>query len=102
RGEGSGAPAGGTLRGEGSGAPAGGTPRGEGSGAPARLTPQRWRIARGVADGAANREAARSLSVSTRTVTTVDHHLRDVHVALAVRPRPARVVERAEKSGARL
>ncbi|MEV5322227.1 LuxR C-terminal-related transcriptional regulator [Streptomyces sp. NPDC052687] len=67
----------------------------------ARLTPQQWRIARCVAQGATNREVARSLSVSTRTV---DYHLRNVFAALGVRSRVelARLVERAEKTRAQL
>ncbi|MEV7996620.1 LuxR C-terminal-related transcriptional regulator [Streptomyces sp. NPDC086077] len=79
----------------------GAAPSGEGPGALARLTPQQWRIARCVADGATNREVARSLSVSTRTI---DYHLRNVYAALGVRSRVelARIVEQAEKSGARL
>ncbi|MFI9611852.1 LuxR C-terminal-related transcriptional regulator [Streptomyces sp. NPDC052023] len=76
-------------------------PSGERPGALARLTPQQWRIARCVADGATNREVARSLSVSTRTI---DYHLRNVYAALGVRSRVelARIVQQAEKSGARL
>jgi DNA-binding CsgD family transcriptional regulator len=72
-----------------------------GPGALARLTPQQWRIARYVAQGATNREVARSLSVSTRTV---DYHLRNVFAALGVRSRVelARLVERAEKTRAQL
>ncbi|MFJ7628176.1 AAA family ATPase [Streptomyces sp. NPDC097595] len=50
----------------------------------AGLTPQQARIARCVAEGATNREVARRLSVSTRTV---DHHLRNVFAALGVRSR---------------
>ncbi|MGC4948361.1 AAA family ATPase [Streptomyces sp. DT224] len=50
----------------------------------AALTPQQERIARCVAEGATNREVARRLSVSTRTV---DHHLRNVFAALGVRSR---------------
>ncbi|MEU2024888.1 LuxR C-terminal-related transcriptional regulator [Streptomyces sp. NPDC016469] len=50
----------------------------------AALTPQQARIARCVAEGATNREVARRLSVSTRTV---DHHLRNVFAALGVRSR---------------
>jgi DNA-binding CsgD family transcriptional regulator len=74
---------------------------GPGAGALARLTPQQWRIARYVAQGATNREVARSLSVSTRTV---DYHLRNVFAALGVRSRVelARLVERAEKTRAQL
>ncbi|GGT16816.1 helix-turn-helix transcriptional regulator [Streptomyces chromofuscus] len=79
----------------------GAAPSGEGPGALARLTPQQWRVARCVADGATNREVARSLSVSTRTI---DYHLRNVYAALGVRSRVelARIVEQAEKSRARL
>ncbi|MEV5342402.1 helix-turn-helix transcriptional regulator, partial [Streptomyces sp. NPDC052676] len=80
-------------------APGGGAATGPG--ALARLTPQQWRIARYVAQGATNREVARSLSVSTRTV---DYHLRNVFAALGVRSRVelARLVERAEKTRAQL
>lgn len=55
-----------------------------GADALAVLTPQQQRIARCVAEGATNREVARRLSVSTRTV---DHHLRNVFAALGVRSR---------------
>ncbi|MEV8554084.1 LuxR family transcriptional regulator [Streptomyces glaucescens] len=74
---------------------------GPGAGALERLTPQQWRIARYVAQGATNREVARSLSVSTRTV---DYHLRNVFAALGVRSRVelARLVEREEKTRAQL
>ncbi|WP_437052725.1 LuxR C-terminal-related transcriptional regulator [Streptomyces sp. enrichment culture] len=74
---------------------------GPGGGALARLTPQQWRIARHVAQGATNREVARSLSVSTRTV---DYHLRNVFAALGVRSRLelARLVDGAEKTRAQL
>ncbi|SDK08700.1 LuxR family transcriptional regulator [Streptomyces indicus] len=59
------------------------------------LTPQQVRIARLVAEGATNREVARHLSVSPRTV---DHHLRNVFAALGVRSRVelARAVTRAD------
>ncbi|MFQ6849309.1 AAA family ATPase [Streptomyces sp. 35M1] len=50
----------------------------------ARLTPQQQRIARCVAEGATNREVASRLSLSPRTV---DHHLRNVFAALAIRSR---------------
>nr|WP_240929287.1 helix-turn-helix transcriptional regulator [Streptomyces coryli] len=61
-----------------------------------RLTPQQLRIARQVAEGATNREVARLLSVSPRTV---DHHLRNVFVALGVRSRVelSRLVARADE-----
>ncbi|MFJ5775434.1 LuxR C-terminal-related transcriptional regulator [Streptomyces sp. NPDC093094] len=64
------------------------------AGALAGLTPQQCRIARHVADGATNREVARILSVSTRTV---DYHLRNVFAALGVRSRVelARLVEQS-------
>ncbi|MGW6955195.1 LuxR C-terminal-related transcriptional regulator [Streptomyces chartreusis] len=48
------------------------------------LTPQQLRIARHVAEGATNREVARRLAVSTRTI---DYHLRNVFAALGVRSR---------------
>ncbi|MGW2276907.1 LuxR C-terminal-related transcriptional regulator [Streptomyces sp. NPDC001770] len=48
------------------------------------LTPQQQRVARCVAEGATNREIARRLSVSPRTV---DHHLRNIFAALGVRSR---------------
>lgn len=81
--------------------PSEGAPDAAVAGALARLTPQQWRIARYVAQGATNREVARSLSVSTRTV---DYHLRNVFAALGVRSRVelARLVERAEKTRAQL
>ncbi|AWW36191.1 transcriptional regulator [Streptomyces sp. AS58] len=77
----------------------GAAPNTAGTGALARLTPQQWRVARHVADGATNREVARSLSVSTRTI---DYHLRNVFALLGVRSRVelARLVGQAEKSGA--
>ncbi|MFB8774569.1 helix-turn-helix transcriptional regulator [Streptomyces broussonetiae] len=70
-----------------------------GGGELSRLTPQQWRIAQCVAEGATNREVARTLSVSTRTV---DYHLRNVFAALGVRSRVelARLVEQSEKTGA--
>ncbi|CAL9630814.1 hypothetical protein SUDANB96_06107 [Streptomyces sp. enrichment culture] len=73
----------------------GGAPDAVPSGALSRLTPQQCRIARHVADGATNREVARILSVSTRTV---DYHLRNVFAALGVRSRVelARLVEQAQ------
>ncbi|MFD6423912.1 LuxR C-terminal-related transcriptional regulator [Streptomyces sp. NPDC060198] len=57
------------------------------------LTPQQQRIARCVAEGATNREIARRLSVSPRTV---DHHLRNIFALLGVRSRTelARVMDR--------
>ncbi|WP_225625686.1 helix-turn-helix transcriptional regulator [Streptomyces werraensis] len=72
-----------------------------GAGGLARLTPQQLRIARYVAAGATNREVALSLSVSTRTV---DYHLRNVFATLGLRSRVelVRLVEREEKTGARL
>ncbi|MBC9712160.1 helix-turn-helix domain-containing protein [Streptomyces sp. TRM66268-LWL] len=59
------------------------------------LTPQQLRIALLVAEGATNREVARHLSVSPRTV---DHHLRNVFAALGVRSRVelSRVVAQAD------
>ncbi len=60
-------------------------PRRDTAGGPlARLTPQQQRIARCVAEGATNREVASRLSLSPRTV---DHHLRNVFAALAIRSR---------------
>ncbi|WP_405460377.1 LuxR C-terminal-related transcriptional regulator [Streptomyces sp. NBC_00101] len=53
-------------------------------GTPAGLTPQQQRVARCVAEGATNREIARRLSLSPRTV---DHHLRNVFAVLGVRSR---------------
>ncbi|MGX1273901.1 LuxR C-terminal-related transcriptional regulator [Streptomyces phaeoluteigriseus] len=74
-------------------------PRTAGSPDLSGLTPQQLRIARRVAEGATNREVALTLSVSTRTV---DYHLRKVFATLGVRSRLelARLVERAEKTGA--
>ncbi|MEV1021508.1 helix-turn-helix transcriptional regulator [Streptomyces sp. NPDC050264] len=68
---------------------------GEPPGRLAELTPQQLRIAHCVAEGATNREVARRLSVSPRTV---DHHLRNVFAQLGVRSRVelARLVDRAE------
>ncbi|WP_308284722.1 LuxR C-terminal-related transcriptional regulator [Streptomyces longispororuber] len=65
----------------------------------AELTPQQLRIARCVAEGDTNREVARRLSVSPRTV---DHHLRNVFAQLGVRSRTelARLVDRAERATA--
>jgi len=48
------------------------------------LTGQQLRVAELVAEGATNREIARRLFLSTRTV---DHHLRNVYVRLGVRSR---------------
>ncbi|MBW5424759.1 AAA family ATPase [Streptomyces sp. BG9H] len=65
-----------------------------------RLTPQQLRIARCVAEGATNREVARRLSVSPRTV---DHHLRNVFALLGVRSRVelSRLVARSEQHTSR-
>ncbi|MER5439538.1 helix-turn-helix transcriptional regulator [Streptomyces sp. NPDC002790] len=64
----------------------------------AELTPQQLRIARCVATGDTNREVARRLSVSPRTV---DHHLRNVFDRLGVRSRVelTRLVDRTEAAG---
>lgn len=61
-----------------------------------RLTPQQLRIAHCVAEGATNREVARRLSLSPRTV---DHHLRNVFALLGVRSRVelSRLVARSER-----
>lgn len=79
----------------------GAAPARTGAGELSRLTPQQLRIARCVAEGATNREVALRLSVSTRTV---DYHLRNVFATLGVRSRVelVRLVEHAEKTGARL
>ncbi len=63
------------------------------------LTPQQRRIARLVAEGSTNREVARHLSLSPRTV---DHHLRNVFAALGVRSRVelSRVVAEADSARA--
>ncbi|MFI5661449.1 LuxR C-terminal-related transcriptional regulator [Streptomyces sp. NPDC051684] len=68
---------------------------GEPPGRLAELTPQQLRIARRVAQGDTNREVARRLSVSPRTV---DHHLRNVFDRLGIRSRVelARLVDHAE------
>ena len=50
------------------------------------LTPQQQRIAHSVAQGATNREVARQLSISTRTV---EYHLRNIFIHLGVRSRVA-------------
>ncbi|WP_079105136.1 helix-turn-helix transcriptional regulator [Streptomyces prasinopilosus] len=83
------------------GGPGAGGPRRSGARDLSLLTPQQLRIARCVAEGATNREVALSLSVSTRTV---DYHLRNVFATLGVRSRVelVRLVEQAEKTGARL
>lgn len=75
----------------------GAAPAQEPPGALAGLTPQQLRIALYVAEGSTNREVARRLSVSVRTV---DHHLRNVFATLGVRSRVelSRLVERAERS----
>ncbi|MEU9710235.1 helix-turn-helix transcriptional regulator [Streptomyces sp. NPDC047967] len=65
------------------GEPAGARPDPEGDPL-AGLTPQQQRIARCVAEGDTNREVARRLSLSPRTV---DHHLRNVFAALGIRSR---------------
>ncbi|MCZ4608311.1 helix-turn-helix transcriptional regulator, partial [Streptomyces sp. Lzd4kr] len=62
----------------------GAAPRREAAGGLSLLTPQQLRIARHVAEGATNREVARRLAVSTRTI---DYHLRNVFAALGVRSR---------------
>ncbi|MDG4866137.1 helix-turn-helix transcriptional regulator, partial [Streptomyces sp. T-3] len=74
----------------------GAAPAQEPPGALAGLTPQQLRIAVQVAEGATNREVARRLSVSVRTV---DHHLRNAFATLGVRSRVelSRLVERAER-----
>ncbi|WP_425834990.1 LuxR C-terminal-related transcriptional regulator [Streptomyces fractus] len=63
----------------------------------AELTPQQLRIARCVAKGDTNREVARRLSVSPRTV---DHHLRNVFAQLGIRSRVelTRLVDRTDPS----
>lgn len=61
------------------------SPRSE-TGPPTGLTPQQRRIARSVAQGATNREVARQLSISTRTV---EYHLRNIFTQLGVRSRTA-------------
>jgi DNA-binding CsgD family transcriptional regulator len=48
------------------------------------LTPQQWQVARLVAAGATNREAAARLVLSPRTV---EHHLRHIFARLGVRSR---------------
>ncbi|MER5596158.1 helix-turn-helix transcriptional regulator [Streptomyces sp. NPDC002265] len=57
-----------------------------GTGPLALLTPQQQRIAHSVAQGATNREVARQLSISTRTV---EYHLRNIFTHLGVRSRVA-------------
>lgn len=62
-------------------------PSGEaGTVSPMPLTPQQLRIARSVVQGATNREVARQLSISTRTV---EYHLRNIFAQLGVRSRVA-------------
>lgn len=61
------------------------TPR-SGTGPLTPLTPQQLRIAHSVAQGATNREVARQLSISTRTV---EYHLRNIFTQLGVRSRVA-------------
>ncbi|MFE2532103.1 LuxR C-terminal-related transcriptional regulator [Streptomyces sp. NPDC059371] len=51
-----------------------------------QLTPQQQRIAHSVARGATNREVARQLSISTRTV---EYHLRNIFTQLGIRSRVA-------------
>ncbi|MET8474636.1 helix-turn-helix transcriptional regulator [Streptomyces sp. NPDC004856] len=60
------------------------SPETEATGDLVGLTPQQLRIARHVARGDTNREVARRLSVSPRTV---DHHLRNVFAHLGIRSR---------------
>ncbi|MFJ3666928.1 LuxR C-terminal-related transcriptional regulator [Streptomyces sp. NPDC090106] len=76
------------LRAAGEAPAASATGPGAGAGAepPTRLTPQQLRIARAVAEGATNREVARRLSISTRTV---EYHLRNIFTQLGVRSRLA-------------
>lgn len=81
--------AGAELRAAGEAGPSSGNGTGIGAGIAtvdvlSRLTPHQQRIAHHVALGDTNREIARRLSVSVRTV---DHHLRNIFVALGVRSR---------------
>ncbi|PSK98134.1 regulatory LuxR family protein [Murinocardiopsis flavida] len=61
----------------------GGLPE-QGTAAPAVLTPQQEQISRLVAEGATNREIARGLHISPRTV---EHHLRNIFARLEIRSR---------------
>jgi DNA-binding CsgD family transcriptional regulator len=64
--------------------------------APGGLTPQQTQIARLVADGETNREIARTLVLSPRTV---EHHLRNIYTRLGIRSRTelARLVVSADR-----
>jgi DNA-binding CsgD family transcriptional regulator len=63
---------------------------------PEGLTPQQEQIARLVADGETNREIARKLVISHRTV---DHHLRNIFVRLGVRSRVELAARFARQAG---